>query len=47
MIEFIVSGCLVKVAANILLTEILIGLGIAFLGLLAIIFIKVWRLFND
>ena len=47
MIQFLVSDCLLKILANIVMAQLLIGLDIAFLVLFLIGLKGLWRLFND
>ena len=47
MIEFLASDCLLKILANIVMAQLLIGLDIAFFVLFLIGIKGFWRLFND
>ena len=47
MIEFIVSGRLLQILANVLMAEILIGLIAVLLTLLTLGIKGLWSLFND
>ena len=43
MIEFLTSDCLLRILAKLLMAEILIGLGISFFVVVAIILASLWR----
>lgn len=47
MIDFVISGRLLQVLANVLMAEILIGLIAALLTLLILGIKGLWSLFND
>ena len=47
MIEFLTSDYLLRILANLLMAEFLIGLGISFFVLLAIILASLWRVFKQ
>lgn len=47
MIEFIVSGRLLQILANILMADILICIGITLSALVTLGIKGLWRLFND
>ena len=47
MIEFLVSDYLLKILANMVMAQMIIGLGIVFFVLFLIGIKGLWRLFND
>ena len=47
MIEFLASDYLLRILANLLMVEVLIGLGVIFFVVLVMTLTGIWRLFHE